>query len=430
MVRRWKITSVFALLTCVLLLSAAAAHGQDDWFIRGDANGDGVVDANDNAMSGPCQDAGDWNDDGMWNIMDLALLAAYLSDPSPANQPAPPFPNCGPDPTPDALTCDSYTCPTGSDTDGDGFPDAEDNCPTVPNPAQEDADGDLVGDSCDVCTDIDDDGYGNPGYPANTCADDNCPNTPNADQSDDDSDGLGNVCDNCPTTANPVQLDVDSDGIGDACDNCPYTFNPGQEDNNDNEIGDACEILNLFQVYLFSPVDMVVTDPVGDSIGIGFNTIGLGSHYDTLIDYNGDLDPDDIVTIPVPVVGDYLIRIIREAGVDDSAKFTLSIRIDGNNLLTPEDYEDQPVSALGTVIPDTYEYTTAQTLPGDANADGRTTSADIIYMVGYVFKGGEPPVVAGHGDVNCDGVNTSADIIFLVNYVFKGGDPPCSQTGG
>ena len=29
------------------------------------------------------------------------------------------------------------------------------------------------------------------------------------------------------------------------------------------------------------------------------------------------------------------------------------------------------------------------------------------------------------GDVNCNGANTSADIIFLVNHVFKGGPLPC-----
>lgn len=64
--------------------------------------------------------------------------------------------------------------------------------------------------------------------------------------------------------------------------------------------------------------------------------------------------------------------------------------------------------------------------PGDVNVDGVVTSADIIYLVNYVFKGGPPPIpCAAAGDVNCDGVVTSADIIYLVNYVFKGGPPPC-----
>jgi hypothetical protein len=40
-----------------------------------------------------------------------------------------------------------------TDVDGDGVPDAEDNCPAVPNPGQEDTDGDGVGDVCDSCPD-------------------------------------------------------------------------------------------------------------------------------------------------------------------------------------------------------------------------------------------------------------------------------------
>jgi len=43
------------------------------------------------------------------------------------------------------------------DGDGDGIPDAQDNCPTVYNPAQTDTDGDGQGDACDA--DDDNDGW-------------------------------------------------------------------------------------------------------------------------------------------------------------------------------------------------------------------------------------------------------------------------------
>jgi len=65
-------------------------------------------------------------------------------------------------------------------------------------------------------------------------------------------------------------------------------------------------------------------------------------------------------------------------------------------------------------------------ITGDVNNDQLITSADIISLVGYVFKGGHPPYPHGAaGDVNCSGVVNSSDIIALVNYVFKGGATPC-----
>ena len=66
------------------------------------------------------------------------------------------------------------------------------------------------------------------------------------------------------------------------------------------------------------------------------------------------------------------------------------------------------------------------TLTGDANVTGSITSADIIHVVNFVFKGGPAPEpIAAAGDVNCDTSITAADIIYLVNFVFKGGTGPC-----
>jgi hypothetical protein len=36
------------------------------------------------------------------------------------------------------------------DSDGDEVPDSEDNCPDLPNPAQDDSDGNGLGDACDL----------------------------------------------------------------------------------------------------------------------------------------------------------------------------------------------------------------------------------------------------------------------------------------
>ena len=64
------------------------------------------------------------------------------------------------------------------DVDADLVDYSEDNCPITANGDQLDADLDAIGNVCDSCTDTDADGFGNPGFPANTCATDLCPDTP------------------------------------------------------------------------------------------------------------------------------------------------------------------------------------------------------------------------------------------------------------
>lgn len=78
--------------------------------------------------------------------------------------------------------------PEEEDSDDDGIPNSEDNCPDVPNPDQEDSDEDGVGDACEEV------------------------------ENDDDNDGVLNDDDNCPQDYNPDQEDSDDDGIGDVCD--------------------------------------------------------------------------------------------------------------------------------------------------------------------------------------------------------------------
>ncbi|MEM7168024.1 MAG: hypothetical protein AAF581_21405 [Planctomycetota bacterium] len=83
-------------------------------FIRGDANLDDSYDIGDpvaalailfSSGATTCEAAADANDDGSFNIADAVYSLSFLFSGGPA--PAMPFPTCGVDPTPDALTCDS-----------------------------------------------------------------------------------------------------------------------------------------------------------------------------------------------------------------------------------------------------------------------------------------------------------------------------------
>lgn len=93
--------------------------------------------------------------------------------------------------------CPADNNPGQEDTDSDGIGNVCDNCPDDSNAEQLDADGDAIGDACDECTDTDGDGYGNPGFAANTCPLDNCPGVPNPDQTDSNGNGVGDMCDFC-----------------------------------------------------------------------------------------------------------------------------------------------------------------------------------------------------------------------------------------
>ena len=148
-------------------------------------------------------------------------LKKALADAKTANKPVPAFEYgyelwplyfCG-EAADKLISCDVATvygdAPSAEDSDGDRKKDAVDNCPKVWNPDQSDVDSDKVGDACDACpllkdatscpkASLDDtDGDGVPN------ATDNCPQKINGDQADQDSDGKGDACDPCPKGSNP-----------------------------------------------------------------------------------------------------------------------------------------------------------------------------------------------------------------------------------
>jgi outer membrane protein OmpA-like peptidoglycan-associated protein len=110
-----------------------------------------------------------------------------------------------------------------TDTDGDGLADKDDQCPSLPGPADtrgcpreapRDRDGDGISEALDRCPEQkeDLDGFED---------EDGCPDL------DNDRDGIVDGSDKCPSEAGPLQnvgcpvLDRDGDGVNDDVDKCP-----------------------------------------------------------------------------------------------------------------------------------------------------------------------------------------------------------------
>lgn len=125
-----------------------------------------------------------------------------------------------------------------------------------------DADLDGLANACDACTDTDGDGFGDANFSGNTCAADNCPTVSNASQLDTDGDGIGDACDNCVAVANASQADCDADLVGDACE-----LAAGTPDTNANGTPDSCEA-GLVLAYCTSGTSANGCTPVLSASGV------------------------------------------------------------------------------------------------------------------------------------------------------------------
>jgi hypothetical protein len=198
-----------------------------------DIDNDGVCGDVDNCPGVYNPNQSDNDNDGVGDFCDNCMT---VSNPNQANSDA--------DSYGDACdNCPLITNENQLNSDSDEHGDACDNCKTVSNSDQANSDTDSLGNACDNCPFVDNndqldddlDGRGN------VC--DNCPDVANSDQHDADEDGLGDLCDSC--------TDTDGDGYGDpgypvnTCplDNCYQVYNPDQTDSNGDGIGDACDYI-------------------------------------------------------------------------------------------------------------------------------------------------------------------------------------------
>lgn len=116
--RLWPTTRSLVLLSLVALFLMAPPALAQQPFLRGDCNGDLTMNISDpifllaylfNSGAIECEKSCDANDDGSVNLADaIYTLSALFSG---GSLPPAPHPNCGTDPTADALTCDNSPCP-------------------------------------------------------------------------------------------------------------------------------------------------------------------------------------------------------------------------------------------------------------------------------------------------------------------------------
>ena len=147
--------------------------------------------------------------------------------------------------------CNGVADDLAQDTDGDTYPDANDNCPQNQNPSQLNHDTDSAGDDCDLDDDNDGvlDNFDNLGKPGdqpcpgwnNQQCDDNCQFEPNSNQKDTvhPNNDIGDACDD-PDIPQPDGV-FDHDWFTGLIDNCPNHWNPDQLDSDGDKLGDACD---------------------------------------------------------------------------------------------------------------------------------------------------------------------------------------------
>jgi hypothetical protein len=188
-----------------------------------------------------------------------------------------------------------------------------------------------------------------------------------------------------------------------------------------------------------------------------FRTADAGeSEYSEVWSLKVDASAPDVPILLFPADGSNVIPYTPKFSWSEETKgspvfYTLQVADDSLFPAGPEFYEhtniyDTSFTLLDTLIDSTVYYWRVKALDeagqqsdwqvhpfqfyslifvrGDANGDGIVNVADLVYLVNYLYRAGDPPAPEEAGDANCDGIVNVADLVYLVNYLYRGGDPP------
>jgi len=127
-------------------------------------------------------------------------------------------------------------------------------------------------------------------------------------------------------------------------------------------------------------------------------------------------------------------QIIREHGIPDSTGEVLDIKLLLGEFvacyLPVHHTVIQPYTLSGRLLDDSPSEAYAWVkligyISGDFNGDGTLSLMDIIYLINYLYKGGQAPrPTLDAGDLDCSGDVNLLDVMYLINYLFRGGPAP------
>jgi hypothetical protein len=62
---------------------------------------------------------------------------------------------------------------------------------------------------------------------------------------------------------------------------------------------------------------------------------------------------------------------------------------------------------------------------GDCTGDGEINVGDVVCLIGYLYRQGNPPEPLCKGDASGNGSIDVGDVVLMINYLFKGSFSPC-----